>query len=156
MPGSASATPRLFAEQQIPAERLSLLGHTGLDEHLALYGAIDVALDPFPYNGCLTSLETLWMGVPLITLAGDRFVSRVGMSLLTTIGLPELIGQSPVEYVERAAGLARDLDRLEALRAGLRARLEQSPLCDRPRFARAIEAAYRATWRRWCAERTAR
>jgi predicted O-linked N-acetylglucosamine transferase (SPINDLY family) len=90
------------------------------------------------------------MGVPTVTLAGNTHVSRSGVSLLSAVGLPELIAQSAGEYVEIAVGLASDLPRLAALRAGLREKMRQSPLCDGPRLARSIEAAYRDTWRIWC------
>ena len=90
------------------------------------------------------------MGVPVVTLRGDRHVARVGASLMTTIGLPELIAESGDDYVEIAAWLARDIDRLADLRSGLRARVRGSPLADAPRFARAMEDAYRELWRQWC------
>lgn len=92
------------------------------------------------------------MGVPLITLRGDRFAGRAGVSFLATLGLPELIADGPADYVAKAVGLARDLPRLADLRAGLRPRLLQSPLCDAAGFARDLEAAYRQMWRAWCAQ----
>jgi protein O-GlcNAc transferase len=118
--------------------------------HLATYGELDIALDPFPYNGTTTSCETLWMGVPIIALRGDRHAARVGASLLTAVGVPELIAESPADYVAKAAALAADLDRLATLRAGLRERMRASPLADPAGFARQVEAAYREMWRGWC------
>lgn len=121
-------------------------------DHLALYGRVDVALDPFPYNGTTTTCEALWMGVPVVTLRGDRHAGRVGTSLLTAVGLPELIADTPEAYVDLAVELARDLDRLASLRATLRERVRASALCDAAGFARDMETAYRAMWRRWCSE----
>lgn len=119
-------------------------------EYLALYQRIDLALDPFPYNGHTTSLDGFWMGIPTITLVGKTAVGRAGWSLLCNLGLPELAAQTPEKYVEIAAGLATDLPRLQALRSTLRKRLCASPLMDAKRFASNIEKAYREMWRRWC------
>jgi predicted O-linked N-acetylglucosamine transferase (SPINDLY family) len=118
--------------------------------HLASYGRVDIALDTFPYHGTTTTCEALWMGVPVVTLAGQTHVSRVGVSLLSNLGLAELITASPEEYVNLAAELAKDLPRLAHLRSTLRERMEQSPLMDAPGFARDIEAAYREMWWKWC------
>jgi predicted O-linked N-acetylglucosamine transferase (SPINDLY family) len=118
--------------------------------HLGAYDRVDIGLDPFPYNGTTTTCEALWMGVPVVTLRGDRHSSRVGASLLTRVGLPDLIAEAEAAYVETAAGLADDLDRLSELRRGLRDRVRDSPLCNGRGFAREIEAAYREMWRRWC------
>jgi predicted O-linked N-acetylglucosamine transferase (SPINDLY family) len=120
-------------------------------DHLALYGRVDIALDPLTYNGSTTTCEALWMGVPTVTLRGDRHVSRVGASIMTTIGLGELIAGDADDYLAIASRLAHDLDHLAEIRAGMRERLRASPLCDAPRFARAMEAAYRDIWQRWCA-----
>jgi predicted O-linked N-acetylglucosamine transferase (SPINDLY family) len=119
--------------------------------YLQLYHRIDIGLDTAPCNGHTTSLDSFWMGVPVITLVGQTAVGRAGLSQLTNLGLPELIAQTPERYVQIAAGLAGDLPRLAALRRTLRARMEASPLMDAPRFARNIEAAYRQMWRNWCA-----
>ena len=119
-------------------------------ELLAAYGEVDIALDPFPYSGGLTTLESLWMGVPVVTLGGDGFAARHSQSHLTNAGLTTLIAGGADAYVEIAVGLARDLKHLALLRAELRPRVAASPLCDGPRFTRHLEAAYRVMWRRWC------
>lgn len=121
------------------------------DSHLQWYNRIDVALDTYPYNGATTTCEALWMGVPVVTLAGDTHASRMGLSILAAGGLGDLAAASPAEYVARAAALAADLDRLEDYRANLRTRLAASPLCDAPAYARAIEGLFRDAWRQWCA-----
>ncbi|MEX1108696.1 MAG: tetratricopeptide repeat protein, partial [Dongiaceae bacterium] len=113
-----------------------------LAEGLAGYNDIDVALDPTPYNGTTTSCEALWMGVPVVTLAGDRHAARVGASLLFHAGLDELIAETPDRYVEIAAGLATDPARLAGLRANLRPRLDASPLGDARRLAAAFEREF--------------
>jgi protein O-GlcNAc transferase len=118
--------------------------------HLAYYERVDVALDPFPYNGTTTTCEALWMGVPVVTLRGDRHAGRVGASLLTQIGLMDLIANSVEEYLEIAVALARNPERLDYLRRSLRPRMAASPLCDGPAFARKMEATFRTMWRNWC------
>ena len=139
-----------FAAHGVGAERLDLRPWTpGTGHHLAAYGEVDIALDPFPYNGTTTTCEALWMGVPVIVLSGDRHAGRVGASLLTRVGLQDLIAENADRYVEIAAALARDPARLASLRSGMRVRVAASPLCDAPAFARGFEAALRAMWRRW-------
>lgn len=118
--------------------------------YLAAYHRIEIALDPFPYNGHMTTCDALWMGVPVVSLAGGTHVSRGGLSMLSHIGLPELAATTPECYVQIAVDLANDLPRLAALRGGLRERMQSSPLMDAARFTRGLEAAYRAIWRRWC------
>ncbi len=144
---------RDFMEQGIPAQRITLRGKTPTDiDHLAMYGEIDIALDTFPYNGTTTTCEALWMGVPVIVLAGETHVARVGASLLSAIGLEELVALSEEEYAAKAIDLAHDPQRLSTLRATMRDRMQQSPLMDGQGFARKLEAAYREMWRRWCAQ----
>lgn len=125
-----------------------------IQEGLADYANIDVALDPFPYNGTTTSCEALWMGVPIVALEGTAHAGRVGASLLTQVGLEALIAKSPAQYRDIALSLARDPARLARLRQELRPRMATSPLCDAPRFAAAVERAYRTLWRDWCAHGT--
>jgi predicted O-linked N-acetylglucosamine transferase (SPINDLY family) len=120
-------------------------------QYLELHHSVDIALDPFPYNGHTTSLDALWMGVPVVSLAGERAVARAGLSQLTNIGLPDLVALSEEDYVRIAVRLASDLPRLDELRATLRSRMEASALMDASRFVRQVEAAYRAMWQEWCA-----
>jgi predicted O-linked N-acetylglucosamine transferase (SPINDLY family) len=130
--------------------RLKFVGRVPLWEYFKRYDQIDVGLDPFPCNGGTTTCDALWMGVPVVSLAGRTAVGRGGVSILANVGLPELIAQTPDEYVQIAAELAGDLPRLGELRRTLRGRMQGSPLMDAPRFARNIEAAYRQMWRSWC------
>jgi predicted O-linked N-acetylglucosamine transferase (SPINDLY family) len=140
--GAASHICTAFAEAGIAGDRLILHGERlPTAAHLALYHQVDIALDPFPYNGTTTTCEALWMGVPVITLAGRTHAARVGASLLTHAGLPEWIVPDTAAYVARAAATAQDLTNLAALRATLREQMRQSPLCDAPRFVRALEDA---------------
>jgi predicted O-linked N-acetylglucosamine transferase (SPINDLY family) len=116
------------------------------------YNRLDIALDPFPCNGGTTSFDSLWMGVPFVTLAGKHFVSRMGVTILTNAGLPELIAKDKSEYVKIATALAQDKDRLRKIRYGLRDRIVKSPLMDQQVFAHDMESAYREMWRKWCHE----
>jgi protein O-GlcNAc transferase len=115
-------------------------------DHLALYNSIDIALDTFPYNGTTTTCEALWMGVPVITLAGEVHASRVSLSILTAIGHAELAAHSPEEYVQLAVNLAGDPTRRARLHENLRGDMARSPLIDGKTFARSVEAAYRQMW----------
>lgn len=136
-----------FARMGIGPERLILQGKTAHQEHVAWYGQLDLALDPFPYNGGVSTLETLWMGVPVISLAAG---TRAGVSLLNTLGHPELLAQTQSEYIAKALALAQDRLRLVAYRQTLRQTLLASPICDSRAYAREIENAYRDVWLRWC------
>jgi predicted O-linked N-acetylglucosamine transferase (SPINDLY family) len=138
----------------INPRRLRFVGKVPLSEYLNLYGQIDIALDPFPYGGGITTCHALWMGVPVVSLRGETAVGRAGLSLLSNIGLPDLVAHTKGEYVQLATALANDLPRLLHLRSTLRERMAASPLMNAPRFARDIEAAYREMWRRWCAEKS--
>lgn len=140
-----------FASHGIPEARLELVAwDASYEEHIARFSQADIALDTFPCNGGTTSFDSLWMGLPVISLAGDRFLSRMGVSMLNNLELQELIAADTDEYVQIAASLARDLGRLAALRAGLRARMAGSPLTNAVRFTRHLEEAYRTIWRTWC------
>ena len=142
---------RLAARGVAPA-RVELIGWTKASaHHLKLYERVDIALDPFPYNGTTTTCEALWMGVPVIALKGNRHSGRVGASLLTHIGADEWIAETTEDYVTRAVRLATDPSQLKMLRKTLRARVAASPLCDRVAFARAMETAHREMWQAWCA-----
>jgi protein O-GlcNAc transferase len=139
----------------VAAERVAFVEHRPRADYLRLYHSIDVGLDTLPYNGHTTSLDGYWMGVPVVTLVGRTVVGRAGFSQAMNLGLGELVAWSPPEFVRIASALAGNLPRLAALRAGLRDRMRRSPLFDGERFARHVEAAYRAAWRRWCASTSA-
>jgi predicted O-linked N-acetylglucosamine transferase (SPINDLY family) len=125
-------------------------GDRSIFEHLRLYQNIDIALDPFPYSGSTTTFEALWMGVPVVTLAGDHVMSRWTAAMLHTLKLDELIVTTPQDYVKKVVELAGDPQRLADLRSTLREHVARSPLCDGPRRTRQFERALRAIWRRWC------
>jgi len=145
-------TLEFLAREGVQPARVEFAERRPHREYLKLYHGLDIVLDPFPYGGHTTSLDALWMGVPVVSLAGERSVSRAGLSILNNLGLPELVALSEEDYVKIAAELAGDLPRLAELRRELRSRMEASVLMDAPRFARRIEAAYRSMWRCWCAE----
>jgi len=141
----------LFARHNIPSERIEILpSQDRIEDHLSLYSRMDIALDTFPYHGTTTTCEALHMGVPVVSLLGDRHVSRVGASLLSAAGLADCIARSEEEFVAIGASLARDPIRLAGLRSTLRARLLASPLCDGPAFCRRFESAMRQIWRDAC------
>jgi len=140
-----------FRRRGISAERLELRGLVpGRPNHLAMYADIDVALDPFPYNGTTTTCEALWMGVPVVTLRGDRHAGRVGASILHHAGVPELVADDVESYADLARTLAADRDRLAKLRNTLRPTLRASELMNTQQFARSLEAAFRNMWRARC------
>ena len=141
----------LLIQAGVAGERIELVGWVPtVEEHLATYHRVDIALDTFPYHGTTTTCEALWMGVPVITLAGRTHASRVGVSLLSNIGLHECIAENADDYIRIAAQLSHDLPRLTQLRATLRHRMEASVLMDATRFARHFEAACRQMWSAWC------
>ncbi len=148
----ASVVDRL--RRELGAELMTRVGFDvesrPLRDHLGLYRHVDVALDPFPFNGSTTTFEALWMGVPVVTLLGDTMVGRWSAAMLHALNLDELIARTPEDYVEIALRLAADPARLAELRAGLRGRVLASPLCDGQRFTRHFERLIRAMWRRWC------
>lgn len=140
-----------FFKEGLSEQRVELIGHTATrQEHLALYGCVDIALDTFPYNGTTTTCEALWMGVPVMTLSGSTHAGRVGKSLLGCVGLDGWIADRQEDFVTAVTALAADRGKLVQLRAGLRDRLAASPLCDREAFAHNIEHAYRTMWYQWC------
>lgn len=142
----------IFARGGVAPERIEWFTPAARPPYLAAYHRIDLGLDTFPYNGHTTSLDSLWMGVPVVTLVGKTAVGRGGLSQAMNLGLPELVARTPEEYWQRAVALASDLPRLAELRQTLRSRMQSSPLMDALRFARAIEDAYRTMWRAWCAK----
>lgn len=148
---SAESLPARAADAGIPADRLLTLPHAAsVGAHLAQYAQVDIALDPFPYHGTTTTCEALWMGVPVISLAGDRHASRVGASLLTAIGHADWIAHSRAEYAAIARRLAGDRAALAQIRAGLRDDLRRSPLLDHPGQAARFGEALRKMWRDHC------
>jgi predicted O-linked N-acetylglucosamine transferase (SPINDLY family) len=114
------------------------------------YQSIDIALDAFPYTGGTTTCDGLWMGVPTMTLAGALGISRMGASILTSVGLTELIARDTTEFCRIATDLSHDARRISEIRASMRERLYKSPLTDAKRFTRDLEAAFRKAWRQWC------
>jgi predicted O-linked N-acetylglucosamine transferase (SPINDLY family) len=144
-----------LARNGIDLSRIEILGTHQHREHLACFGRIDLQLDTFPHSGGVTTLDGLLMGIPCVTLLGDRPSGRSSASFLTALGLEDLVAHTVDEYVEIAVRLAGDLDRLAHERATLRERLLTSPIGDADQYTRAVEAAYRALWQRWCAARPA-
>jgi protein O-GlcNAc transferase len=142
---------REFGRHGIAPGRVELVDRLPRSEYLATYRRIDLCLDTFPCCGHTTSLDALWMGVPVVTLRGKTVIGRAGASLLMNLGLPELLADTYDDYARIAVDLCVDLPRLEALRSGLRPRMHASPLMDGARFAANMEALYLQAWREWCA-----
>ncbi|MDH3585247.1 MAG: hypothetical protein OER86_13635, partial [Phycisphaerae bacterium] len=146
-----------FAERGIGPDRLELVGWVeGNYNHLTAYRDVDIALDTFPYNGTKTTCESMWMGVPVVTVRGDRHAGRVGATLLHHVGRDQFVAEDEDAYVAIAANLAERPGDLADLRRGFRDRLRGSELCDAARFARGFESALRQMWERWCADETSR
>jgi predicted O-linked N-acetylglucosamine transferase (SPINDLY family) len=143
-----------FRDRGVDSSRVDFLDRCPRAKYLKLFHQLDLLLDTFPYNGHTTSLDSFWMGVPVVSLAGKTAVSRAGLSLATNLGLTELVATDAQQFVNIAIGLADDLPRLAQLRATLRQRMQDSPLMDAPRFTRNLEAAFRQMWQRWCATGT--
>jgi protein O-GlcNAc transferase len=141
-----------FTAHGIEAARLLIQGPVPRAKYLQTYHQVDIALDPFPYTGGTTTTEALWMGVPVLTLAGTSLLSRQGVGLLMNAGLPEWIASDADDYVKRAVEHASDLRKLSALRKELRPQVLASPLFDAARFARHFEDALRKVWRDWCGQ----
>jgi protein O-GlcNAc transferase len=141
-----------FAAAGLPAERVEFLERTAkTDDHLALYSRVDISLDTFPYHGTTTTCEALWMGVPVVTLMGDRHVARVSGSLLAAIGRDEWVAQTSEDYVRIATELAADPAKLSAIRSGLREEVRNSPLGDHVGQSARFATALRECWLAWCA-----
>lgn len=149
-PGTAKRVLEVLCSNGVRPERIELVGHSPRRELLEHYNRVDIALDTVPYSGGLTTCEALWMGVPVITAPGETFASRHSLTHVTTTGLTETIAKDLDEYVEIAVNLSHDLARLATIRIGLRDRVQTSPLCDAPRFARNLLTIVRAIWRHWC------
>jgi predicted O-linked N-acetylglucosamine transferase (SPINDLY family) len=149
-PAMAGRVRKRLAAAGADPGRAELRGGMPVADYLAAYREVDVALDPFPFSGGLTTCDALWMGVPVVTLPGPTFASRHGLSYLSSIGLAEELAARDVDdYAARAAMLAQDLRRLAELRAGLRDRMVRSPLCQGDRLADELLAALRVAWRAW-------
>jgi predicted O-linked N-acetylglucosamine transferase (SPINDLY family) len=146
-------TRELFAGQGIAPERLDFLPRLAFDEYLAAFRTVDIALDTFPYHGATTTCFALWMGLPVVVLAGATHASRADVSMLSNVGLPQLVARSGDEYVEIATRLAATLHDLAALRASLRGMMMRSPITDGRSCARHLESAFREMWVKWCRER---
>ena len=140
---------RQFAQQGVDDKRLIFEGHSELAEAMSAYSRVDVALDPFPFGGCATTAETLWMWVPLITLRGQRWSGRMSESILSSMGLESWVATDEDAYVALASQLGNKPQHLAWLRANLRHQLDTSPLCDGRRFTGDLEGAYRSMWRAW-------
>jgi predicted O-linked N-acetylglucosamine transferase (SPINDLY family) len=141
----------IFERFGINRDRIELVEwFPGIMDHLNLFNSVDIALDVYPYNGTTTTCEALFMGVPVISLAGRVHVSRVGATLLEQAGFSELVANTDSEYINKAVELALDLDRLAQIRASLREAILQSPLMDTGGFTRTLESAYRKMWHIWC------
>jgi predicted O-linked N-acetylglucosamine transferase (SPINDLY family) len=138
----------------LPLDRVTLELRRKANQFV-LYNRIDIALDPFPCSGGTTSMDTLWMGVPFVTLAGEHFVSRMGVSVLTNAGLPELVAEDTDRYVDIAVRLAQDRLLLRETRQGLREKTANSPVMDAAGFARNMESAYMGMWHIWCGKQAA-
>ncbi|MFC3227259.1 tetratricopeptide repeat protein [Marinibaculum pumilum] len=136
----------------VSGERLIFRDETPHIRHLATYGEVDIALDPFPYCGGTTTCEALWMGVPVVAMAGRVPASRLGVAILSALGFPGLVAADRDGYVALACGLAANTDLLRRLRAELRPRFAAAPVGNVPLYTRAVEDSYRAMWRRWCQE----
>jgi len=149
-PGTRGRFFELFAAQGIPSDRLTLIGFSPRAVRMEIYHEIDIGLDTFPYSGATTTCDALWMGVPVVTYPLDTFASRQSLTHLMTVGLSEMVAHSLDEYVEIAVALADDSVRLAEIRAGLRARMVASPLCDEKRFAANFVGILRAVWNQNC------
>ncbi len=151
-PAAREAIQARFGRHRIEPDRIDMAS-LAPSQILEAYREADLALDPFPFTGALTTCEALWMGLPVVTLKGRRTVSRQSASFLSRLGLEELIAADVPTYVETALALAGDLPRLAALRDGMRARMRDSSVTDGAAAARSLEAAYRRLWQRWCGSR---
>ncbi len=145
-----SRVEKFFADGGVDPGRIEFVGRQSRDAYFAVYNRIDIGLDAFPYSGGTTTCDAMWMGVPVVTLVGQRPTSRGGWSILSQIGLTKLAANSPDQYVQIARDLANDPPRLAELRRTLRQKMQNSPLMDTAAFAADVEKAYREMWRNWC------
>jgi protein O-GlcNAc transferase len=145
-----TARQRVLEVTGLHPDRVTFVPLQPRDKYLETYHLIDLGLDTYPYNGHTSSLDSNWMGVPVISLMGKSAVSRAGFSQASNLGLTNLVARTPEEFVKIAISIAADLTHLATIRAGLRAKMEKSPLMDKERFVRNIESVYRDLWRQWC------
>jgi protein O-GlcNAc transferase len=148
--GPRARITEFLGKRGVAPERLQLSGRARHRDFLATYNEIDIALDPFPYSGGLSTCEALYMGVPVLTRAGEIFAARHSVSHLANTGLNDWIAGNTADYIAKAKNFAANLPALAALRAGLRARITASPLCDAPRFGQNLGAALRRVWGEYC------
>jgi predicted O-linked N-acetylglucosamine transferase (SPINDLY family) len=141
---------QMFEQAGISRDRVDFSGRKSFAEYLKAYYNVDIVLDTFPYNGGTTTCDALWMGVPVVSLAGEHHFSRVGLSILSCTGLEFFAASTPDEYVAKACALAAKPDALAKIRASMRARMAGSSLCNIKLFAQDIEQAYRKMWQQWC------
>ena len=141
---------RLFEQFGISRDRVDFHGRKSFPEYLQTHKDVDIMLDTFPYNGGTTTCDALWMGVPVISLVGEHHFSRVGLSILSCVGLEFFAASTPDEYVAKACALAAKPDALAKIRTSMRARMASSSLCDVKLFTQNIEQAYRKMWHHWC------
>jgi protein O-GlcNAc transferase len=139
-----------FIQRGVAAEQITFQSWDPSPKHLETYNMIDIGLDTFPFNGAATTCEAMWMGVPVVTLAGNAYHSRSGKSLLSNVGLKELVAETHDEYIEIAVKLANDIDKLQSLRERLRDMMKQSPLMNAKQFTHDLEDCYRRMWQTWC------
>jgi len=140
-----------FENLGIARQRVEICGRKPTIEHFKMYSQVDIALDTHPYNGTTTTCEAMWMGVPTISLVGKAHASRVGLSILSRVGLGDFAASTPAEYVGKAIAFSGELENLAKIRTSLQAMMFNSPLCDRKGFTRSLEDAYRKMWHKWCA-----
>ena len=150
----SSARPHSFSSPQRCRSGGGVRGPVLQGRHDAVqvsrHDAVDIGLDTFPYNGATTTCEALWMGVPVVTLVGKTHAARMGLSILSAVGLTELAAYTPSEYIEISVKLANHWDRLRQLRQTMRERMQTSALMDGVGFTHQLEAAYREMWELWC------
>jgi protein O-GlcNAc transferase len=142
-----------LASRGVAPDRVEFVDYAARPEYLKLYNRIDICLDPLPYNGITTTCDALWMGVPVVSLAGQRASGRAGASLLSGAGFPQWTTRQPADFVRVCAELASDVNQLAEIRASLRQKMKASILMDFPRFARGVEHAYRMMWQSYCGRR---
>jgi predicted O-linked N-acetylglucosamine transferase (SPINDLY family) len=143
---------RDLADAGVDRDRITMIPYVPPEEYYRQYRQVDIALDTMPFSGGTTSCDSVWMGVPVVTVPGIRSWSRSAASVLATVGLNDWIAASPEDYMRRAVQFAQQPAMIAQLRTSLRSRMLESPLMDAPGFARDMENAFRRMWRTWCAQ----